>query len=320
MTCLDNATKEQLASLCKEKKIPVLWEEPMKHYTSFQIGGPASAVCIPKNREQLSCLLSFLRKMQINHWFVGNGSNLLISDEGLKGVVILLDSDFDGEILISNTVLEAPAGKKLSSVCAAACRAELTGLEFAWGIPGSVGGAVYMNAGAYGGAMKDRLIWVEYLDLEDVYKRQVYCTVKMMFLHDQSDVVTLSQTGHTRAGEILKKISQACYLQKGLDIAVLTVADNVKWVFFGKQMKNFRHLWIDAARMFPQPWKFLNAASVKNFHSFFLRKVWKSCRSNFSYGFPHKAAHLFERHWLTVGSVAKKNLVPGRKHLFGCIP
>lgn len=165
MTCLDNATKEQLASLCKEKEIPVLWEEPMKHYTSFQIGGPASAVCIPKNREQLSCLLSFLRKMQINHWFVGNGSNLLISDEGLKGVVILLDSDFDGEILISNTVLEAPAGKKLSSVCAAACRAELTGLEFAWGIPGSVGGAVYMNAGAYGGEMKDRLIWVEYLDL-----------------------------------------------------------------------------------------------------------------------------------------------------------
>ena len=119
MTCLDNATKEQLASLCKEKEIPVLWEEPMKHYTSFQIGGSASAVCIPKNREQLSCLLSFLRKMQINHWFVGNGSNLLISDEGLKGVVILLDSDFDGEILISNTVLEAPAGKKLSCVCAA---------------------------------------------------------------------------------------------------------------------------------------------------------------------------------------------------------
>lgn len=171
MTCLDNATKEQLASLCKEKEIPVLWEEPMKHYTSFQIGGPASAVCIPKNREQLSCLLSFLRKMQINHWFVGNGSNLLISDEGLKGVVILLDSDFDGEILISNTVLEAPAGKKLSSVCAAACRAELTGLEFARGIPGSVGGAVYMNAGAYGGEMKDRLIWVEYLDLDGNIQR-----------------------------------------------------------------------------------------------------------------------------------------------------
>ena len=171
MTCLDNATKEQLASLCKEKEIPVLWEEPMKHYTSFQIGGPASAVCIPKNREQLSCLLSFLRKMQINQWFVGNGSNLLISDEGLKGVVILLDSDFDGEFLISNTVLEAPAGKKLSSVCAAACRAELTGLEFAWGIPGSVGGAVYMNAGAYGGEMKDRLIWVEYLDLDGNIQR-----------------------------------------------------------------------------------------------------------------------------------------------------
>ena len=85
--------------------------------------------------------------------------------------MILLDSDFDGEILISNTVLEAPAGKKLSCVCAAACRAELTGLEFAWGIPGSVGGAVYMNAGAYGGEMKDRLIWVEYLDLDGNIQR-----------------------------------------------------------------------------------------------------------------------------------------------------
>ncbi len=183
MTCLDNATKEQLASLCKEKEIPVLWEEPMKHYTSFQIGGPASAVCIPKNREQLSCLLSFLRKMQINHWFVGNGSNLLISDEGLKGVVILLDSDFDGEILISNTVLEAPAGKKLSSVCAAACRAELTGLEFAWGIPGSVGGAVYMNAGAYGGEMKDRLIWVEYLDLDGDIQRVPAEKINLSYRH-----------------------------------------------------------------------------------------------------------------------------------------
>lgn len=183
MTCLDNATKEQLASLCKEKEIPVLWEEPMKHYTSFQIGGPASAVCIPQNREQLSCLLSFLRKMQINHWFVGNGSNLLISDEGLKGVVILLDSDFDGEILISNTVLEAPAGKKLSSVCAAACRAELTGLEFAWGIPGSVGGAVYMNAGAYGGEMKDRLIWVEYLDLDGNIQRVAAEKLNLSYRH-----------------------------------------------------------------------------------------------------------------------------------------
>ena len=182
MTCLDNATKEQLASLCKEKEIPVL-EEPMKHYTSFQIGGPASAVCIPKNREQLSCLLSLLRKMQINHWFVGNGSNLLISDEGLKGVVILLDSDFDGKILISNTVLEAPAGKKLSSVCAAACRAELTGLEFAWGIPGSVGGAVYMNAGAYGGEMKDRLIWVEYLDLDGNIQRVPAEKINLSYRH-----------------------------------------------------------------------------------------------------------------------------------------
>lgn len=163
MACLDVAAKERLAALCQLEKIPVLWDEPMKNHTSFKIGGPAAALCAPKNRRQLRELVGFVQREGVDSWYIGNGSNLLVSDEGLNGVAILLDSSFDGEIELDGTVLLAPAGKKLSAVCAAACAAGLTGLEFAYGIPGSVGGAVYMNAGAYGGEMKDRLLWVEYL-------------------------------------------------------------------------------------------------------------------------------------------------------------
>ena len=163
MACLDVAAKERLAALCQLEKIPVLWDEPMKNHTSFKIGGPAAALCAPKDRRQLRELVGFVQREGVDSWYIGNGSNLLVSDEGLNGVAILLDSSFDGEIELDGTVLLAPAGKKLSAVCAAACAAGLTGLEFAYGIPGSVGGAVYMNAGAYGGEMKDRLIWVEYL-------------------------------------------------------------------------------------------------------------------------------------------------------------
>ena len=163
MACLDVAAKERLAALCQLEKIPVLWDEPMKNHTSFKIGGPAAALCAPKNRRQLRELVGFVQREGVDSWYIGNGSNLLVSDAGLNGIAILLDSSFDGEIELDGTVLLAPAGKKLSAVCAAACAAGLTGLEFAYGIPGSVGGAVYMNAGAYGGEMKDRLLWVEYL-------------------------------------------------------------------------------------------------------------------------------------------------------------
>ena len=163
MACLDVAAKERLAALCQLEKISVLWDEPMKNHTSFKIGGPAAALCAPKDRQQLRELVGFVQREGVDSWYIGNGSNLLVSDEGLNGIAILLDSGFDGEIEVDGTVLLAPAGKKLSAVCAAACAAGLTGLEFAYGIPGSVGGAVYMNAGAYGGEMKDRLLWVEYL-------------------------------------------------------------------------------------------------------------------------------------------------------------
>ncbi len=183
MAGLNQNSREELKQLCEQRKIEVLWEEPMSRHTSFKIGGPAKAMCIPQNRTQLAELMRYLRSKGLDSWFLGNGSNLLVSDDGLDGVVVLLSSDFDGEIVVDHTTIQAPAGKKLSAVCSAACRAGLTGLEFAWGIPGSVGGAVYMNAGAYGGEMKDRLLWVEYLNQNGEIVRLSAQELKLSYRH-----------------------------------------------------------------------------------------------------------------------------------------
>ena len=163
MAYLSQDKKQQLGQLCQQHHIALLWDEPMKQHTTFKIGGPAAALCIPENREQICVLSQFARQQNISLWYLGNGSNLLISDDGLDGIVVLLDNSFEGNIQVRGNILEAPAGKKLSALCQAACEAGLTGLEFAWGIPGSIGGAVYMNAGAYSGEMKDVLLWAEYL-------------------------------------------------------------------------------------------------------------------------------------------------------------
>lgn len=132
----------------------VLKNEPMKNHTSFRIGGPCD-VMIKINCEALLCeLIKLCRENDIKYYVVGRGSNILVCDEGLQGVVLLIGSDF-GSVRVDGEYIECNAGASLAAVCAVALENELTGLEFAYGIPGSVGGAIFMNAGAYGGEMKD---------------------------------------------------------------------------------------------------------------------------------------------------------------------
>ena len=193
MACFNQKVGEQLERLCAQHQIKLLWKEPMSAHTSFRIGGPAAAMAVPADRSQLAALLQFSQECAVPYWIIGNGSNMLVSDQGLDGIAILLDSSFEGEIVQEGNLLIAPAGKHLSAVCAAACQAGLTGLEFAWGIPGSIGGAVDMNAGAYGGELKDRLVWVEYLN-EDGQVQRLFteqlglsyrhsCFMEQPFLH-----------------------------------------------------------------------------------------------------------------------------------------
>lgn len=134
----------------------VLFEEPMSRHTTFRIGGPAEVFLMPESCGQIQQALQLCREEKIPFFVLGNGSNLLVSDSGYRGVIIQMDRNM-GEIRLEGKEIRACAGALLSSVAAAAKKASLTGFEFAGGIPGTLGGAVMMNAGAYGGEMKDVL-------------------------------------------------------------------------------------------------------------------------------------------------------------------
>lgn len=143
----------------------VLFEEPMSRHTTFRIGGPAEVFLMPESYGQIQKALKLCREEEIPFFVLGNGSNLLVSDSGYRGVIIQMDRNM-GEIRLEGNEIRACAGALLSSIAAAAKKASLTGFEFAGGIPGTLGGAVMMNAGAYGGEMKDVLKEVTVMDAE----------------------------------------------------------------------------------------------------------------------------------------------------------
>ena len=136
----------------------------MKAHTTFKIGGAAKLMILPKSEEELSEAVKLCRENSVRYLPVGNGSNLLVSDKGIDAAVILLGKGFDEIKLIDETTVYASAGAQLIRVCTFALDNSLTGLEFAYGIPGSCGGAAFMNAGAYGGEMKDVLYRCDHID------------------------------------------------------------------------------------------------------------------------------------------------------------
>ncbi len=140
-------------------------EEPMKNHVTFRVGGPADFFVTPKNYEELSGVLKCCAKYEMPCYIMGNGSNLLVSDQGYRGVVIQLFRQLN-DIQCEGNVIRAQAGALLSAVANRALEEKLTGFEFAAGIPGTLGGACVMNAGAYGGEMKDVLKSVTVLTRE----------------------------------------------------------------------------------------------------------------------------------------------------------
>ncbi len=132
----------------------VLRDEPMSRHTTFRIGGPAAIFCMPGNAAALSETVRVCREAEVPYSILGNGSNVLVSDEGFDGVVIQLFRNMD-TLRVRGNLLEAEAGALLIRIAHLAAKEGLTGLEFASGIPGTLGGALVMNAGAYGGEMKD---------------------------------------------------------------------------------------------------------------------------------------------------------------------
>lgn len=139
-------------------------EVPMSKYTTFRIGGNASVMLTPLNDGQLALIIKECKKENIKPFILGNGSNMLICDAGLKTVVVNMCRPEPEIKLVSGDTIVCDAGMTMSKVCNFALENGLTGLEFAFGIPGSAGGAAYMNAGAYGGEIKDVLTAVTFLD------------------------------------------------------------------------------------------------------------------------------------------------------------
>ena len=166
-----NDKYQKLAEALTEqfKDALILTEEPMKSHTTFRIGGPAD-IYVEPDFPSIIPLIQYLKEQDVPFTMIGNGSNLLVSDKGIEGVVISLGKK-SADITIDGDKMIVQAGAMLSTVANTAADNGLTGLEFASGIPGTIGGAVYMNAGAYGGEMKDVLESV--LVLTEDYKQKV---------------------------------------------------------------------------------------------------------------------------------------------------
>ena len=159
MTELTLLQQKMTASSCELK-----YNEPMSRHTSFRIGGRAEVMAFPKSREELSDLLKLCGGLDITPVILGAGTNVLAPDEGMKGVVICLKDCMDGMERLDDIHIRVMAGVTMSRAAVFAANQGLAGLEFAHGIPGTVGGGVYMNAGAYGGEIKDVAESVEVMD------------------------------------------------------------------------------------------------------------------------------------------------------------
>ena len=154
---------EELTELLGNDRM--LTNEPMSRHTTFRIGGPADLFLLPNTVEEIKKIREICIQEQESYFILGNGSNLLVSDSGFRGVIIQTYRNL-AQIQVEEDCIRAQAGALLSGIAQAAKAASLTGFEFAAGIPGTLGGAVVMNAGAYGGEMKDVLKEATVLDSE----------------------------------------------------------------------------------------------------------------------------------------------------------
>ena len=154
----------RICEYVKNEGISYIENEPMALHTTFKIGGPARLAVFPKNENEISEVIKKCKEENVRYMVVGNGSNLLVADEGIDAVVILLGKEFGEVKLIDDTTIFAEAGALLMKVCRFALENGLSGLEFAYGIPGSCGGGAFMNAGAYGGELGDVMFRCDHID------------------------------------------------------------------------------------------------------------------------------------------------------------
>ena len=207
---------EQLKQQLRAEGITYRENEPLAAHCTFKIGGPADVFAQPETEEQLCRTIALCREYGVKYYLLGNGSNILFEDAGYHGVVIDTTALKMGIGILENVyhpgaapgevydAVAAGAGLKLSALCAAALENGLTGLEFAYGIPGTVGGAVYMNAGAYGGEMKDVLDQVTYLTQDGQIVTEEAAKLDLAYRHsifEENGGCILSAQFHLKRGD-----------------------------------------------------------------------------------------------------------------------
>lgn len=202
---------EKLKEIFKEVYI----NEPMKNHTSFRTGGPADVYVKADRAENIIKAIEMLKKENVEYTIIGNGSNLLVSDRGICGAVIEIGSMMNN-ISVEGEKIYAEAGALLSSLAAAAAENCLTGLEFASGIPGSVGGAVVMNAGAYDGEIKDAIDYADVIDNESNILRLTKDELGLSYRHSVIDEKKMIVIG---AGFRLKEGDGRAIKEKMADFA-----------------------------------------------------------------------------------------------------
>jgi UDP-N-acetylmuramate dehydrogenase len=174
------------------EEIERLQNEPMRNHTTFKTGGPADTLYLPKNVSEITCVIEHVRKTGVPWLVMGRGSNLLVSDKGFSGVVIKLAERLAVIHIEGNTVY-ADAGASLRDITARSIDAGLSGLEFAGGIPGALGGGVCMNAGAYGGELKDFITFVRVLtpkgEIKDLSSAELHFSYRKSIIPEEDLVV-----------------------------------------------------------------------------------------------------------------------------------
>ena len=180
----------------------LLFDEPLMNYTFTKTGGPADVLVFPKTQNEVKEVVDYCRTHDVPWMVLGNASNLIVQDGGIRGMVIMLTEM--KQIRVSGTMVIAEAGAKLIDTTYAALDTSLTGFEFACGIPGSIGGAVYMNAGAYGGEIKDVLAEVDVLLADGTLKTLTNEEMAFSYRHSkiqEMDAVVLEARFQLTAGE-----------------------------------------------------------------------------------------------------------------------
>ena len=210
MDLLKNNIYNELSKVIKNKNLKR--DERMSSHTTLGVGGCASIFVEPNTEKEIAEVMKIAKKNNIQTYIIGRGSNLLVSDEGLNGIVIKIGDKFSSVALHENSMI-IKSGAPIAGVAKLAMRNSLSGLEFASGIPGTIGGAIAMNAGAYGGEIKDIVEWVNVMkedgSIEKIHNKDMKFSYRRSLLTEKSKWVVLSAKINLKRGnqgDILQKM------------------------------------------------------------------------------------------------------------------